>query len=74
MTRSSWATPQPAQKVSLEALGGSRLVVQGPKASAGARKEAIVAAARQLAVGLWRLFTGQITAQKLGLIYLPEAS
>ena len=42
--------------------------------SAAARKKAIVAVARQLAVDLWRLFTGQTTAEKLGLIYLPEAA
>ena len=41
--------------------------------SAAARKKAIVAVARQLAVDLWRLFTGRTTAEKLGLIYLPEA-
>jgi transposase len=41
--------------------------------SAATRKKAIVAVARQLAVDLWRLFTGQTTAEKLGLIYLPEA-
>jgi transposase len=40
--------------------------------SAATRKKAIVAVARQLAVDLWRLFTGQTTAEKLGLIYLPE--
>ena len=40
--------------------------------SAAARKKAIVAVARQLAVDLWRLFTGQTTAEKLGLIYLPD--
>ena len=34
--------------------------------SAAARKKAIVAVARQLAVDLWRLFTGQTTAEKLG--------
>ena len=28
--------------------------------------------ARQLAVDLWRLFTEQTTADKLGLLYLPE--
>ena len=42
--------------------------------SAAARKKAIVAVARQLAVDLWRLFTGQTTAENLGLIYLPEAA
>lgn len=40
--------------------------------SAAARKKAVVAVARQLAVDLWRLFTGQTTAENLGLIYLPE--
>ena len=42
--------------------------------SAAARKKAVVAIARQLAVDLWRLFTGQTTADKLGLIYLPNAA
>lgn len=42
--------------------------------SAAVRKKAIVAVARQLAVDLWRLFTGQTTAEKLGLIYLPHAA
>ena len=27
-----------------------------------------------LAVDLWRLFTGQTTAEKLGLIYMPEVA
>ena len=49
-------------------------VLQNPRASAGARKKAIVAIARQLAVDLWRLFTDQTTAEKLGLTYLPEAA
>ena len=40
--------------------------------SSSARKKAIVAVARQLAVDLWRLFTGRTTAENLGLIYLPE--
>lgn len=48
-------------------------VLGDPSRSAGARKKAIVAVARQLAVDLWRLFTGQTTAEKLGLVYLPEA-
>lgn len=41
--------------------------------SAATRTKAIVAVARELEVDLWRLFTGQTTALKLGLIYLPEA-
>jgi len=40
---------------------------RGAKAPGSARKKAIVAVARQLAVDLWRYFTGQCTAQKLGL-------
>jgi hypothetical protein len=47
-------------------------VLANPGRSAAARKKAIVAIARQLAVDLWRLFTGQTRAEKLGLIYLPE--
>ena len=40
-------------------------VLGDAKVSAAARKKAIVAVARQLAVDLWRLFTGQTTAEKL---------
>ena len=49
-------------------------VLQNPRASAAARKKAVSAVARQLAVDLWRLFTDQTTAGNLGLIYLPEAA
>ena len=49
-------------------------VLGDAKGSATARKKAAVAVARQLAVDLWRLFTGQTTAEKLGLIYLPDAA
>jgi transposase len=38
------------------------------KASAAARKKAIVALARQLAVDLWRIATGRVQAQELGLL------
>jgi transposase len=38
------------------------------KASAAARKKAIVALARQLAVDLWRMATGRVQAQELGLL------
>ncbi len=48
-------------------------VLGDAKRGAAARKKAVVAIARQLAVDLWRLFTGQTTAENLGLIYLPEA-
>ena len=37
------------------------------KTSGAARKKAIVAVARQLAVDLWRLHTGRCTAEQLGL-------
>ena len=47
-------------------------VLRDPSRSSAVRKKAIVAVARQLAVDLWRLFTGQTTAENLGLIYLPE--
>jgi hypothetical protein len=39
-----------------------------------AKKKAVVAIARQLAVDLWRVFTGQVEAEKFGLVYLPEAA
>jgi transposase len=38
-----------------------------PAGTRSARKKAIVALARRLAVDLWRLFTGRTTAEKLGL-------
>jgi hypothetical protein len=34
----------------------------------------VVAIARQLAVDLWRVFTGQTEAENLGLVYLPDAA
>ena len=40
---------------------------KGARATGVARKKAIVAVARQLAVDLWRWQTGQCTAEKLGL-------
>src|SRR6267142_2894590 len=39
----------------------------GPIATGAARKKAIVAVARQLAVDLWRIKTGRLTAEQLGL-------
>ena len=38
-----------------------------------ARKRLVVKAARQLAIDLWRLETGRITAQELGLVMQPSA-
>jgi transposase len=36
-----------------------------------ARKRLVVKAARQLAIDLWRLETGRVTAQELGLVMQP---
>jgi transposase len=44
-----------------------RAVLASPQSSAAARKKAIVAVGRRLAIDLWRLNTGRSTAQKLGL-------
>jgi transposase len=43
-------------------------LVKGALATGAARKKAIVAVARQLAVDLWRIRTGRLQAQELGLI------
>jgi transposase len=43
-------------------------LLEDRRASAAARKKAIVALARQLAVDLWRIATGRVQAQELGLI------
>jgi transposase len=43
------------------------LLAKGAKATGAARKKAIIAVARHLAVDLWRLHTGQCSAEKLGL-------
>jgi transposase len=43
------------------------ILAAGSRATGAARKKAIVAVARQLAVDLWRWQTGQCTAEKLGL-------
>lgn len=43
------------------------LLAKGAKATGGVRKKAIVAVARRLAVDLWRMHTGQCSAEKLGL-------
>ena len=40
---------------------------RGALATGAARKKAIVAVARQLAVDLWRIKTGRLTAEQLGL-------
>jgi hypothetical protein len=38
-----------------------------PTSSLGLRKKAIVALARQLAIDLWRVRTGRLTPEQLGL-------
>ena len=43
-------------------------LLENRKASAAARKKAIVALARQLAVDLWRIATGRVQAEELGLL------
>ncbi len=44
-----------------------RPVLANPQSSPAAKKKAIVAVGRHLAIDLWRLNTGRTTAQKLGL-------
>jgi transposase len=44
------------------------VLIKGAKATGAQRKKAIVAVARRLAVDLWRVHTGRLTAQQLGLI------
>ena len=43
------------------------ILAKGALATGAARKKAIVAVARQLAVDLWRIRTGRVTPQQLGL-------
>jgi transposase len=43
------------------------VLARGARATGAARKKAIVAVARQLAVDLWRLHTGQCSTETLGL-------
>jgi transposase len=44
-----------------------RILAKGALATGAARKKAIVAVARQLAVDLWRIKTGRLTPEQLGL-------
>jgi transposase len=44
-----------------------RILSKGALATGAARKKAIVAVARQLAVDLWRIRTGRVTLEQLGL-------
>jgi transposase len=45
-----------------------QVLAKGALATGAARKKAIVAVARQLAVDLWRIRTGRLPAETLGLI------
>ncbi len=45
-----------------------QILAKGALATGAARKKAIVAVARQLAVDLWRIKTGRLPAKELGLI------
>ena len=45
-----------------------QILAKGALATGAARKKAIVAVARQLAVDLWRIKTGRLSAEELGLI------
>ena len=44
-----------------------RILAKGAPATGATRKKAIVAVARQLAIDLWRIRTGRLSAQQLGL-------
>jgi hypothetical protein len=44
-----------------------RALAKGALATKAARKKAIVAVARQLAVDLWRIRTGRLQSEQLGL-------
>jgi transposase len=44
-----------------------QILAKGALATGAARKKAIVAVARQLAIDLWRIKTGRLTAEQLGL-------
>jgi hypothetical protein len=50
------------------------ILANGARATGAARKKAIVAVARLLAVDLWRLSTGRCTAAQLGLQNLGDPS
>ena len=45
-----------------------KILAKGALATGAARKKAIVAVARQLAVDLWRIRTGRVKAEELGLL------
>ena len=51
-----------------------RPVLRNPKASRGARKKAIVAIARQMAVDWWRWRTGKLSPEDLGWVMVDAAA
>jgi hypothetical protein len=48
------------------------VLAKGALATGAARKKAIVAVARQLAVDLWRIRTGRLNPEQLGPKYLTN--
>jgi transposase len=46
-----------------------RILAKGALATEAARKKAIVAVARQLAIDLWRIRTGRCSTQQVGLTF-----
>ena len=50
------------------------VLCKGAQATGAARKKAIVAVARQLAVDLWRLRTGRMSVEQLGFNIQKEAN
>ena len=65
----SWRGGWSASKRNYKAVRKWRqILAKGALATGAARKKAIVAVARQLAVDLWRIKTGRLSAEELGLI------
>ena len=50
-----------------------KILAKGALATGAARKKAIVALARQLAVDLWRIRTGRLSAKKIGINQLMSS-
>ncbi len=49
-------------------------VIYSPTPHAASRKTVVVAIARQLAMDLWRIFTGAANAETFGMINLSDAA
>ena len=63
-----WRKPSEFQPEYRAVVKWCHLLGKGALATGAARKKAIVAVARQLAVDLWRIRTGQVQPETLGLI------